>query len=122
MEFDSTLFRASFSRALLLKTYLQRPIIEINDKAIRAKQLSLLAGAGKQVADNIHVCVTGMIEAGKTKTALNRLEQRKVGVELVGLQAVKTIVGINDKHNIVDRRGYAVVIFVPQQNNRIVSL
>ena len=72
----------------------------------------------EEIGHHIDARVASVIEAGKTKAALNRLEQGKVIVVAIAAQAVRPEIGINDGEHLIGAGGNAVIILVPQHDNR----
>src|SRR6267142_2165530 len=78
----------------------------------------LVVGFHEEIGHHVDAGVTSVIKAGKTEASLNRLEQGKVVVIAIAAQAMRPKIGINDGKHLIGAGSNAVIILVPQHDNR----
>ena len=71
----------------------------------------------EQVRHHRYAGIASVIQARKPKPGFERFEQRKVIVVDVALEALRSIVLVHDGQHLVGTGRYAVVIFVPQNDD-----
>src|ERR1039458_5139857 len=104
-------------RALVLIGYHRFAKMSDSQKGSLSENISSLGGAAAGIAGAI-----GTVSAGQTESGLDRLEQGEVVVLYCTLLATRAVVGHNDHWHLILVRIQAIVVFVPQHDDRVVAI
>src|ERR1035438_1455947 len=75
----------------------------------------------EQVSHRLCARVAGMVQAGQAEASLNRAQQREVRIKLSTLKFVEAVVGIHDRHDVVNDGLNCIVVLIPNHHNRAPS-
>jgi hypothetical protein len=74
----------------------------LKDRPLRRDVSSLWLLLAEQIGYGLSVCIAGMVETGQSEAAFQRAKQRKMVVEDVAGEVVEAVVGVDNRHYLVD--------------------
>ena len=81
-----------------------------------------LTGIAKEIRHSLGRRIAGVVEARQSEASLDRPEQGEMSVELPAPQFVEAVVGVYDGDHLVDDRLHRVIVFVPDHDDRAVTV
>src|SRR5579859_6493528 len=84
--------------------------------------LAIVVAASKKIGHDFDALIAGVVQARQTETSLQRLEQREVRIALRTLHAMDAIIGIHNQHDLIHIGHKAVVVFIPENNDRVAAI